>query len=82
MPGFCFRGIHKINTKMLTRNVVVPMDKLIFNEIPWAKTLQGDAPELDTINNPSPKPNNINPKIKKNKLDKLGFKLSGSFELQ
>ena len=41
----------------------------------------GDAPELETINNPSPKPNKVRPSIKKNTEDNLGFKLSGFFEL-
>ena len=57
------------------------MDKFIFKEIPWARTLQGDAPELDTINSPSPKPKNIKPRHKKNIEENLGFILNGFFEL-
>ena len=57
------------------------MDKFTFKEIPWARTLQGDAPELDTINSPSPKPKNIKPRHKKNIEENLGFILNGFFEL-
>jgi len=38
---------------MLTKIVIIPVEKLTFNEIPWARTLQGEAPANDTINNPS-----------------------------
>ena len=48
----------------LTIKVTTPIDKSIFNEIPWARTLQGDAPEYDTINNPSPKPKIVKPKVR------------------
>ena len=66
IPGFWFNGIHNIKTAILTKKVIVPIDKPKFKEIPWARTLQGDAPELETINNPSPKPNKVRPSIKKN----------------
>jgi hypothetical protein len=82
IPGFCLKGIHRNNTAILTINVIVPIDKLTFKEIPWARTLQGDAPELDTINNPSPKPNKVKPNIRKNKLEGFGFKFKGLSELQ
>ena len=45
--------------------MIVPILKLIFREIPWANTLQGEAPVNETINNPSPNPNIDNPKHKK-----------------
>ena len=54
----------------------------MFREIPWARTLQGDAPAKETINKPSPKPNNDKPKNKKNNVEYFGLKLNGSLELQ
>ena len=35
----------------------------------------------ETINNPSPNPNSVNPKHKKKKVEILGFKFKGLFEL-
>ena len=58
------------------------MEKSIFKEIPWAKTLQGEAPVKETIDNPSPKPNNIKPKQQKNNVENLGLKLYVFSELQ
>ena len=58
------------------------MLKLTFKEIPWAKTLHGEAPVNETINNPSPKPNKLKPKHKKKNVEILGFKFKGLFELQ
>ena len=54
----------------------MPILKLTLREIPWAKTLQGEAPVKDTINKPSPKPNNVKPYYKKKNVDNLGFKLN------
>jgi hypothetical protein len=39
-------------------------------------------PVKETINNPSPKPNNIKPKQQKNNVKNLGLKLYGFSELQ
>ena len=64
IPGFCFKKIQKLKVQTLTIKVTTPIDKSIFNEIPWARTLQGEAPEYDTINNPSPKPKIVNPKVR------------------
>ena len=58
------------------------MLKFTFREIPWAKTLHGDAPVNETINNPSPKPNKVKPKHKKKKVENFGLKLYGFSELQ
>ena len=79
IPSFCPRGIHKIKTAILISNVIVPILKLTFKEIPWAKTLQGDAPVNETINNPSPNPNKDKPKHKKKKCRKLWFKIKWFF---
>ena len=49
--------------------------KFTLREIPCAKTLQGDAPVNETINNPSPKPNKVKPKHKKKKVENFGLKL-------
>ena len=51
------------------------MLKLAFKEIPCARTLHGEAPVNDTINKPSPRPNNIRPKHKKKNVENLGLKL-------
>ena len=34
MPGFCLKKNHKLNVQTLTIKVTIPIDKLIFNEIP------------------------------------------------
>ena len=53
----------------------------MFKEIPWAKTLHGEAPAAETINNPSPNPNKANPKHKKMNVEIFGFKFKGLSEL-
>ena len=82
IPGFWPSGIHKIKTVILIKNVSIPILRLVCRESPWAKTLQGEAPVKETINNPSPKPNNIKPKQQKNNVKNLGLKLYGFSELQ
>ena len=82
MPGFWFNGIQKIKTDMLMINVINPTESPDFKEIPWAKTDQGEAPEAETINSPSPKPKINNPKHKKINVDNFGFKFNGLSELQ
>ncbi len=67
---------------MLIKSVIVPIVKLTFKEIPCAKTLQGEAPVNETINKPSPNPNNVKPKHKKKNVENLGLKLYGFLELQ
>ena len=81
-PGFCLRNIHKKRTLTLTRNVAAPIDNLEFFDIPSASTDQGEFPVVDSINNPSPKPNIIKPKIKKNEVENFGLKLKLLSELQ
>ena len=54
---------------------MVPILKFTFKEMPWAKTLQGEAPVKDTINKPSPKPNSVKPKHKKKNVENFGLKL-------
>ena len=44
--------------------------------------LRGEAPAAETINNPSPNPNRVKPKHKKKKVNNLGLKFNGLFELQ
>ena len=61
---------------------MTPTEKPKFKYRPWASTLHGDAPEAETINKPSPKPNKVNPKQRKKNVDIFGFKLSGLSELQ
>ena len=57
------------------KNVITQILRFTLREIPWAKTLQGEAPVKETINNPSPKPNNIKPKQQKNNVENFGLKL-------
>ena len=45
-------------------------------------TDHGDAPDVETIKKPSPKPNKINPKQRKKNVEIFGFKFSGLSELQ
>ena len=49
--------------------------------MPCASTLHGEAPAVETINNPSPNPNRIKPKHKKKDVETFGLKLKGLFEL-
>ena len=53
----------------------------MFRYKPWANTLQGDAPDAETINKPSPKPNRVKPKQRKKNVEIFGFKFSGFSEL-
>ena len=63
------------------KKVTVPIEKSTFKEIPCAKTVQGEAPVNETINNPSPSPNNVRPKHKKRKVEIFGLKFRGLSEL-
>ena len=63
------------------KKVTVPIEKSIFKDIPCAKTVQGEAPVSETINNPSPNPNKVKPKHKKRKVEIFGFKFRGFSEL-
>ena len=58
------------------------MDNAEFLEIPSASTDHGEFPVAESINNPSPNPNIINPKIKKNDVENFGFRLKILSELQ
>ena len=80
-PGFCLRNIHKNKTETLTMKVTKPTDILVLIDIPWAKTLHGDAPVNETISRPSPVPNKVNPNTKKKIVINFGLKLKGFFEL-
>ena len=64
MPGFCYKKNHNPRVQTLTIKVTTPIDKSTFKDIPCARTLQGEAPEYDTINNPSPKPKIVKPKMR------------------
>ena len=75
-------NIDSCRLAILKSKVIVPIEKSIFNEIPWARTVHGEAPVSETINKPSPSPNKVRPRHKKNKVENFGFKLSGLIELQ
>ena len=81
-PGFCFKKNHNDRTAMLMKNVATPIERSEVIDTPSAKTVQGEFPVVETTNNASPKPNNIKPKHKYEKVDALGLKLNVSFELQ
>ena len=82
IPGFWFNGIQKIKTEALIINVINPTENPDFIEIPRAKTDHGEAPDDETINKPSPRPNKVNPKHKKKNVEIFGFKFNGLSELQ
>ena len=82
IPIFCFNGNQSNKIKKLIKIVMRPTEKPIFRNKPWANTLQGEAPDAETINKPSPKPNNANPKHKKREVEIFGFKFNGLLELQ
>ena len=82
IPGFWFNGTQKIKTAILTRIVIIPIERFAFNEIPCARTDHGEAPAKETINKPSPKPNKVNPRHKKKKVENFGLRFNGFSELQ
>ena len=82
IPGFCFNGSQSNKTAILIKIVIRPIEKPIFKNIPCASTLHGDAPDAETINIPSPKPNKIKPKQRKKKVEIFGFKFNDLSELQ
>ena len=59
-----------------------PTEEPMFKNNPWANTLHGDAPDAETINKPSPRPNKVNPKQRKKNVEIFGFKFSELSELQ
>ena len=81
IPGFCFKGIQKHKTLILTIKVVIPILYPVLTDIPWARTVQGLTPELAVINNVSPNPNNIKPRIRKIRVILFGFRFRASTEL-
>ena len=81
IPGFWLKNIQKNKTAKLIKSVTVPIEKSTFSEIPCARTVQGEAPVNETINNPSPNPNNVRPKHKKKKVEIFGLKFRGLLEL-
>jgi hypothetical protein len=74
-PGFCFKKNHENKTTTLTIKVTIPMDNPELIEIPCAITVHGELPINEITTKASPKPNNIRPKQRKNKVDNFGFKL-------
>ena len=68
IPIFSSKKNHNNKTIKLIRKAQVPIDKPRFNERPWCKTFQGEAPIVDMINKPSPKPKITRPKHNKNRV--------------
>ena len=82
IPGFCFKGIHKHRTLILTIKVVIPILYPVLTDMPCARTVQGLTPALAVINNVSPNPNNIKPRIRYIRVILFGFRFRASKELQ
>ncbi len=82
IPGFCFKGIHKHKTLILTIKVVKPTLYPVLTDMPCARTVQGLTPVLAVINNVSPNPNNIKPRTRYNIVMLFGLKFRASKELQ
>ena len=82
IPGFCFKGIHKHKTLILTMKVVRPIVKPVLADKPCARTVQGLTPALAVISSVSPNPNNIKPKIRYASVILFGFIFRASDELQ
>ena len=80
-PGFCLKGIHKQSTPKLTKKVVKPMLYPVLKDIPCARTVQGLTPTPAVINNVSPNPNNIKPRIRYIRVILFGFRFRVSTEL-
>ena len=81
IPGCCFNGIHSRSTPRLTKNVRVPMLKLVVIDSPSAKTVHGLIPVDAVIINDSPKPNRNKPKHSINIVNGLGAKFNAFSEL-
>ena len=82
IPIFSSKKNHNNKTTKLIRKAHVPIDKPKFKVRPWCKTFQGDAPIVEIINRPSPKPNIVKPKHNKNRVFNEGLRFLGDFELQ
>ena len=63
-PGFCRNGIQNSKTMADTKKVDAPILSGEFNEMPSARTVQGELPRFVAIKNASPIPKIVNPKIK------------------
>ena len=82
IPGFCFKGIHRHKTLILTMKVVKPILKFVLTDRPCARTVHGLTPALAVIKSVSPNPNNIKPKIRYIRVLLFGFIFNSSNELQ
>ena len=82
IPIFSSKNNHNNKTIKLTRKAHVPTVSPRFKARPWCKTFQGDAPIVEMINRPSPKPNNIKPKHNKKRVLKEGLRFLVDLELQ
>ena len=60
----------------------MPTDVPRLIAIPSCNTFQGEAPILETSKRPSPKPNSTNPRQRKKRVFKEGFRFVGDGELQ
>ena len=78
IPGFCLNGIHRHKTPMLTKKVVKPMLYPVLIDMPCAKTVHGLTHALAVINNLSPSPNKIKPRIRYNRVMNFGLKFKAS----
>ena len=82
IPIFSSKKNHSNKTIKLIKKAHEPTDNPRFKARPWCKTFQGEAPIVEIISKPSPKPNIIKPKHNKNRVLKEGLRFLGDFELQ
>ena len=82
MPIFSSKKNHSNKTIKLIKKAQVPIVSPRFRKSPWWSEFQGEAPIVEIINRPSPKPNNDRPKQSKNNVLKEGLRFLGDFELQ
>ena len=68
MPGFCLRNIHKNKTIRLIKKVAVPTERPVLIDRPSAKTSQGEFPVEEIKIKASPKPKQIKPTVKNNRV--------------
>ena len=81
IPIFSFKKNHNSKTTKLTKKAQVPIENPKLKKRPWCRTFQGEAPIVEIISKPSPKPNNARPKHNKKRVLKDGLRFLGDLEL-
>jgi hypothetical protein len=81
-PGICFKGIQRVSTARLIKNVRLPILRPVEIDKPSARTVHGLIPAPAVIINDSPRPNKVNPTQRINTVNGGGEKFRGLSELQ